>query len=354
MPTVIGLDVGTSGVRAAEVTHGRRGPQLRRSAGVSLPEDTIRAGQVLDPDALTTAVKELWSRGRFSSRHVALGLGDDSVLARQIDLDWMPADDFRKALRYQVADVVPMPVEQANIDHVLLDELEVAGGGAEVRRVARVLLVAAPQDLVDGLIRPVEAAGLRVVRADLAPLALVRASGPGTGTEAVVDVGAEKVTVVVHRGGQPLFVRFLTGSGGAGFTRALQEKFDWSFADAERTKLVAGLLSAARDPDQPAAVEHPAQHLLTDLAAELVEEVRATLAFALDAQDDVSGQLDRVVLTGGGARLGGLVHLAETVLDVPVVHLAEPTLGSARRARRGGESETTSLVAAGLAMGGAA
>lgn len=354
MPTVIGLDVGTSGVRAAEVSHGRRGQQLRRSAGVSLPEDTIQAGQVLDPDALTAAVKELWSRGRFSSRYVALGIADDSVLARQIDLDWMPADDFRKALRYQVADVVPMPVEQANIDHVLLDELDVPGEGEDVRKVARVLLVAAPQELVDGLVRPVEAAGLRVIRADLAPLALVRASGPGTGTEAVVDIGAEKVTVAVHRGGQPVFVRFLTGSGGAGFTRALQEKFDWSFADAERTKLVAGLLSAARHPDQPAPVEHPAQYLLTDLAADLVEEVRATLAFALDGHGDATGQLERVVLTGGGARLGGLANLAETVLGVPVVHLAEPALRSARRAHRGGEAEATSLVAAGLAMGGAA
>lgn len=353
--TVIGLDIGTSGIRAAEISAGRRGPKLRRFAAAALPEGVVHAGRVLDADALSVALKDLWAQGRFSSRRVALGVADDSVVVRQLDLDWMPEEDFRKALRYQVADVVPLPVDEANLDHVLLEEVEVADeASGELRRLARILLVAVPRELVDGLVRAVEGSGLRVVRADLAPLALVRVGGGTGGTEAVVDIGAETVTVTVHRDGHPRFVRFLSGLGGAGLTRSLQEKFDWTFDDAERTKLVAGLLPSARHPDQPADVEHPAQHLLSDLAVELVEEVRATLAYSLDTQDDPAAHLDRVLLTGGGARLGGLPHLAETVLGVPVVHLDAPAgLRSQRRARTGDHVQGGAVLAAGLAVGGA-
>lgn len=353
--TVIGLDIGSSGVRAAEVTLARSGPRLRRFAAGSLPEGTVRGGEVLDPEALGDALRELWSRGRFSSKQVALGLADDSVVVRHADLDWMPEDDFRKALRYQVADVLPIPVDQANLDHVPLEDFETPDEeGEAVRRVARVLLVAAPQPLVDGLVRATQAAGLRVVRADLSPLALVRATGSGEGTEAVVDIGAQTVTVAVHRSGRPQFVRFLQGLGGASLTRALQEKFGWERTDAERTKQVAGLLSSARHPDAPAAIDHPAQYLLTDLAAALVEEVRATLAFSLDGHDSPAGQLDRVVLTGGGARLGGLPHLAETVLGVPVVQVDQPVGLRGRRRSRDDVPSAGSVLAAGLALGGAA
>lgn len=352
--TVIGLDIGTSGVRAAEIVRGRRGPRLRRYASVPLPEGAVRAGQVLDPDALTEALKDLWSRGRFSSRQVALGIADESVMVRQVDLDWMPEEDLRKALRYQVAELVSLPVEQANLDHVLLEDVEVTDEEGKVRRVSRILLVAAPQSLVDGLVLAVQDAGLRVVRADLSPLALTRATGAGEGTEAVVDVGAETVTVAVHRQGRPLFVRFLPGLGGASLTRALQEKFAWEQEDAERTKRAAGLLPAARHPDEPSSVEHPAQYLITDLTGDLLEEVRATLAYSLDAHDGAEGALDRIVLTGGGAHLAGLVHVAEMVLGAPVVHLEVPAGMRARRAARDDGGERPSFLATGLAIGGAA
>src|SRR3546814_20107091 len=76
----------------------------------------------------------------------------------------MPEDHFRQALRYQVADVVPLPVDEANPDHILLDDLEVVDAeSGETRRVARMLLVAAPRNLVDGMVRAEESAGLRVV-----------------------------------------------------------------------------------------------------------------------------------------------------------------------------------------------
>src|SRR3546814_18319390 len=118
------------------------------------------------------------------------------------------------------------------------------------------------------MVRAVESAGLRVVRADLAPLALIRASSGGSttratggtgGTEAIVDIGAETVTTTVHRDGRPIFVRFLPGLGGASLPRALQTAFDWTFDEAERTHRPPRLLAPARHPHDPAPLDPPPQ-----------------------------------------------------------------------------------------------
>src|SRR4051812_6195738 len=115
--TLVGLDIGSSGVRAAEFAPGRKRPTLRRFAQVPLPAGVVRAGTVVDGEALTEALRTLWSVGKFGSSNVSLGIANAGVLVRQLDLDWMAPADFRKALRYQVQDVLPFSVDEANLDH---------------------------------------------------------------------------------------------------------------------------------------------------------------------------------------------------------------------------------------------
>src|SRR5687768_2725466 len=216
--TVVGLDIGSSGIRAAEFAPGKRAPSLRKFATVDLPPGAVRAGAVTVPDAVAEAFRTLWSQGQFGTKAVALGLANASILVRQMDLDWMPPADFRKALRYQVEDALPMPVDDANLDFHLLEELEVPGEGEETRRISRVLLVAAARDMVDGFVDAVHRAGLRPVSVDIVPFALVRAThvrgaDPESAAEAIVDIGFDTVKVVVHRSGQPQYVRMIPGLG---------------------------------------------------------------------------------------------------------------------------------------------
>ena len=214
--TVVGLDIGSSGVRAAEFSLGRR-TTLRKFATVPLPEGVIRSGMVADADALSAALRELWSVGKFGTKTVLLGIANDAVLVRQMDLEWMPPGDFRKGLRYQVADALPVPVDEANSTTTCSTRSNApprARGPAQGR----------PGDARRR--RPRDGRHVRAGRpgrrpagrsVDLLPFALVRAVhavAPGTpGTdaplEAVVDIGADTVVVVVHQGGRPRFVRTL-------------------------------------------------------------------------------------------------------------------------------------------------
>ena len=210
--TLVGLDIGSSGVRAAEFVPGRRRATLRRYAAVDLPPGVVRGGAVIDGEALTEALRTLWSRGKFSTKAVRIGIANAAVLVRQMDLDWMPPADFRRALRYQVQDALPIAVDDANLDYHLLDELDLGGqgadgdgsgdpggsGGGESRRVARILLVAAAREMVDAFVEAANRAGLRPLGVDLVPFALVRArqahglDGEAE-TEAIVDIGADVV-----------------------------------------------------------------------------------------------------------------------------------------------------------------
>ena len=354
--TLVGLDIGSSGVRAAEFSVGRRTPVLRRFATAPLPVGTVRAGKVAEPEALTEALNRLWSEGKLQSRDVVLGLANDSVLVRQMDLDWMPPADFRKALRYQVAESLPVPVDEANLDYYLLDELDLpAAEGAPdggTRRVARVMLVAAGREMVDAFVRPVQAAGLRVIRADLVPFALVRAAAPvgdaSQPPEVVVDIGAETVAVVVQAGGRPRFVRMISGLGGETVTKALQDTYGWDWADAERTKVVLGLTGT---DEEGAGPDHPAREVIAQHAQTLVAEIRATLNYYRNSTDGAQ-PLARIWLAGNGGRISGLADLIGEQLGVPAQPLS--VLSRVRKPRRmqlDADQQALLGVPAGLCMG---
>jgi len=128
------------------------------------------ADAALVPDAVAAAIKQLWAHTKFSSKKVIIGVANQKVIVRQVDLPWMPADELKKSLAFQVQDFVPMPVEQAVLDFHPIEELVSDSGG----RVLRGLLVAASRDMVNASLEAVQRAGLSPVMVDLTSFAVVR------------------------------------------------------------------------------------------------------------------------------------------------------------------------------------
>lgn len=316
--TVVGLDIGRCAVRAVELRRSGRKLVVRRHGSVALPQGAVEAGVVRDPAAVTDALKRLWREHRIGSRSVRLGVCSGSVLVRHLELDWMPPQDLRRALRYQVADLLPVAVDDANLDHVLLGEQTRTDPQTGVeRRTVEILLVATARGNVDDLVRCVQAAGLRPVTADLSPLALVRAavsrsSHPadpdgGPATEAVIDVGADTVSVAVHTQGVPHFVRVVPGVGGELLTRALvDEGLTWTEAEEAKRHPGSALPATAR--------------LALDAATErLVAEIRATLDF--HSTGDPEHVATHAVVTGGGAAQAGFAERCAAAFGMPVTTL---------------------------------
>ena len=345
----MGLDIGTSGVRAAELTHGRSGVALERFGQVALPPGAVRDGEVVDVDAVAGALEHLWASARLRSRKVVLGVANQKVIVRQVELPWLPLAELRSSLAFSVQDHIPLPVDQAILDVHPLEEFVSEGG----QRMVRVLLVAAARDMVDGLLRAVQAARLEPVAVDLTPFAVLRslvASSSGLASleaEALIDVGARVTNIVVHQGGVPRFVRILL-MGGADITDAVAERLGVPLDEAEQLKQEVGLA-----PVGGALVPHPAAHVVEAAGGAFVEEVRGSLDYYL-AQPGAA-RIGRVVLSGGASRLGGLAGRLAAVTRLPV----EPgqPLAGLRTAKTGLTDEQLSYVApaaavpVGLALG---
>src|SRR3954453_23378004 len=141
--TSVGLDIGTSGVRAAELSLGKNGATLERFGQVALPPGAVREGEVADPESVAEAIRHLWSSTKFTTKKVVLGVANQKVIVRQVDLPWMPEDELQQSLAFQVQDFIPIPVEQAVLDFHTVEEFSNDG-----TRMRRVLLVAAARDMV--------------------------------------------------------------------------------------------------------------------------------------------------------------------------------------------------------------
>jgi type IV pilus assembly protein PilM len=306
----IGLDVGSTAVRAAELTEGSP-PTVVRAAQVPLPAGAVENGEVRDVPAVSEALRELWTRGGFKSRKVWMGVGNQRVVVREIALPAMPEKELRQSIGFQVQEFIPMPVDEAVLDYHLIEEREIDG-----RQMVRLLLVAAQKAMVDTLVAAATGAKLEPMGLDLVPFALVRAvgaSGAGmelesTGGEAVVDVGAHVTNIVVHATGETRFVRILP-SGGRDVTVAIARGLSVEDAVAERLKRGEAVEGVDATPER-------ALEIAMQRATQFVDEIRSSLEF-YTAQTQ-GARIDRVLVSGGGSKLEGFIQILRQRMPVTV------------------------------------
>jgi type IV pilus assembly protein PilM len=302
----VGLDIGTSAVRAAELDVSKSPPVLLTYGQVGLPPGSLVDGEIRDSSSVVEAITKLWKNGQFSGSSVIVGIAGLRAITREIDLPFVPDNEVDSAVRFQSEEVIPFPPDQTILSSQILADYT----SPEGEKMRRILVAAAHVDLVNGVIDAVEHAGLTVVGVDLISSALVRAIGGQDATdrpEAIVSIGAGLTVVVVHQQGRPQFVRTI-GSGGNATTAAVSAALDLPVTDAEALKRRIGeqvaQLQAAEGAAQPSMVE-------------LVGEIRNSIQYfaSLPGRLPVS----RVLVTGGGTDLHGLVPMLEAQIRLPIL-----------------------------------
>jgi type IV pilus assembly protein PilM len=252
-------------------------------------------GEIRDPAAVSAALKRLWSAGGFKRRDVVLGVSSQRAMVRQIEVAQMSPGEMRSALRYQIGELLPIPVEQAVFDFAVLGPGPTGGDGGAT---TRLLVVAAQQDIVKEAISVVKRAGLRVRAVDASPLALLRAvtPSPGGGLEAVVSLGAHLVVVGVRQGTTPLFLRTVTSGNEASREGAAEPVQAAQGSDGPRRAFGGSSVPGRLDP--------------------VVEEVRSSIEYFLSHNQ--GEHLERVIVTGGAVLTEGLVDRIRAAVNVPV------------------------------------
>ena len=337
----IGVDLGATAVRAAVlspgVVDGRPVATLHGCGSVPLPPGVVVDGVVRDQAAVTNALKQLWRVNKLECRRVVLGVANPQILVRDMQMPDMPADQRAKALPFRAREIVAMPMDQ-----VILDFAALGAPDPETNQQSG-LLVATPHQPVLAAVEAAEKAGLTVARVDLSSFGTLRSvADERLRVEAVVDLGADLTTIVIHDHGIPKLVRSVA-QGGKHLTDALVDKLRFTPQDAEAAKCQIGLVG-----DDPAVAR-----ALNEGIRPLITEIRSSINYY--TANDGAG-LERISLTGGGAALRGLPGLLAAQLGIQA-DVVDPM----RRVRVAGTPQPSrslpvppTAVAVGLAMGAAA
>jgi type IV pilus assembly protein PilM len=284
---------------------------LVRIAQQELPPGAVREGEVVDAAAVGHAISQLWKSAKFKGKDaVAVGVANAKVVVRQVELPWVPDEELRQALGFQISEFIPIPIEEAILDYLPIEEVQ----SPEGERLLRILVVAAQRDMIQTLIEALRYAKLLPAVIDLTALALMRSLVSMYGVEepppaeAIVDIGGGITNVVIHEQGKPRFVRIIT-MGGEEFTMALSEALGVDPMTAEQIK--RDVSGGVVPPGYERAVE-----ILEEKAAAFVDEIRGSLDYYMTQPD--SQPVGRLILTGGGSQIRPIGEQLGTALGMPV------------------------------------
>lgn len=304
---IVGLDIGTSAIRAVELTVNPGGlPVMETFGQVGLPPGTVVDGEIRDRSGVARAIRRLWSEGGFSEKKVNIGIAGLRAITREIDMPNLPLNELNEAVKFQADEVIPFPIEQTSLSSKVIARYN----NAEGNETLRVLVAAAHRDLVDSVVLAAQEAGLNPVGVDLNTAALVRALHDPSftgGPEAIVSVGAGLTLVVVHDAGVLQFVRTIDIAGES-ITKSLASALDLPLPDAEALKRRLG---------EPGPADTRALHAVEQSVDELAGEIRNSIRFfsSLPGRNPIA----RVLVTGAGARTVGFLAKLQNELEIPIL-----------------------------------
>jgi type IV pilus assembly protein PilM len=233
--SLVGLDI-QPGFVAAVQARVNGSILAERAATLPLPADSVRDGEVMDEDAVSDALRELFG-GSGLSKRVRVGVANQRTVLRTLELP--PVTDRKElaaAVNFQAQDQVPMPLNNAVMDFHPLGILDTPDGPRQ-----RVVLVAAQRDMIERLLAAVRRAGLTAQGVDLSAFALIRSlyRPDPEQTGRVLYLNVDGLTnLAIAEGTVCRFTR-VVGSGLEGMASELAERR--SIALTEARELLAGV-----------------------------------------------------------------------------------------------------------------
>lgn len=309
--SVVGLDIEAGSVAATEV-HVNGVASVRASAIAPLPAGTFHEGEILEPDRLAEALKDLFSRNKLGKR-VRLGVGNQRVIVRTVRLPALEdPKEMDAAVRFQAQDQIPMPLDQAVLEH------QVVGGVPGEEGVAAqvdVLVVAARRDMISSFLRPIRQAGLHPVGVDLSAFGMIRALSAEVAMGEAGDVGerpaeavlycnlGDAMNLAVARGASCLFTRVshvglesIAGEFGARMGLIPEHAMQWLV----HVGLQRPLPEIEGDPEIAAAARQALEAGVTGL----IDELRLSLDYY--GAQEAALPVVKIVLCGAGSAVAGL------------------------------------------------
>jgi type IV pilus assembly protein PilM len=332
--SVVGLDIEAGSIAATEV-RANGATEVVASAIGPLDPGTFHEGEVLDADRLADALRRLFAEHKLG-RQVRLGVGNQRVVVRTVRLPAIEdPQQLEAAIRFQAQEQMPMPLDQAVLEHQVVGGVPAEEGQAPQ---IDVIVVAARRDMVASFVEPIRRAGLDPLGVDLSAFGMIRAlagaveqpagAGAAPGERpgaAVLYCGVGDVTnLAVARGASCLFTR-VSNAGLEAISEALVRSLGLTAEHAGQWLAHVGLERPAAEVegDQETVVE--VRRALEAGVAALLDELRLSLDYY--GAQEAALPVERIVLCGPGSAIPGLAQRMEAGLGLPIEAARPAALG---------------------------
>jgi len=302
----IGLDIGSSSVKAVQLRKKGAGWALQAFGMQPLVPQTIVDGTIMDQGAVADAIRQLWGRLKLKQKDVAIAIAGHSVIIKKISVPQMGNDALAANIRSEAEHHIPFGKDDVEIDYHVTNPASASGQ-------TELLLVAAKKEVVADYVQCVRDAGLTPQVVDVAAFASqngFEVNYPLDPRETVVliNIGAAISNINIVRSGVSLFTRDVT-IGGNAFTEEIQKQLGIAADEAEAYK-VGG------SQTEDGVVPQDVVRVMNGVSEVMAGEFQRSLDFFLATTADAN--VTRIVLAGGSAKVGSLHRAIERRSRLPL------------------------------------
>ena len=214
--SLVGVDIGSSAVKAVELTRSASGAVVARAGLQPMPPESIAKGAIVDNALVADALRSVLDAAGIRGRKVALSLPGGAVVAREIALPRMSPTELAGSIGWEAERHIPFELRDVNLDYQIVGE----DADADRRPTMVVLLAAAKKSAVEQYAAVAAEAGCVPVVVDVAAFALQNAYAAfgdwdGGGSVALLNAGASTIDVNIVLGGRSVFTRDMATGGNA-------------------------------------------------------------------------------------------------------------------------------------------
>jgi type IV pilus assembly protein PilM len=294
--SVVGLDIGSSAVKAVELKPAGKGFKVVAFGTEPIPPDSIVDGAIIDGAAVTDAIRRVFENKAFKTKEVAASLSGNAVIVKKISLPVMTEAELAESIYWEAEQYIPFDIQDVNLDYQILDP----GTGPDSKGTMDVLLVAAKKEKIADYTGVITQAGRTPVVVDIDAFALQNAYEVNYGCEpeavvVLLNAGASAININILTGDQSTFTRDVA-IGGNSYTEAVQKELNLPFDSAEQLKRGQLVEGVTFEDVQPVL------HAMTE---NVLLEIQKTFDFFKASA--TSDRIDRIVVSGGAARVDGFI-----------------------------------------------
>jgi type IV pilus assembly protein PilM len=309
-PSQIGLDIGASYVKVVGIKGEAQNPKIIGVGFKSTPTGCVVDGVLSDPRTLVDVIQDALKDAKISAFKgvpTTVGLRGVGVVFRRITLPLQSPEEMVNQIVLEAQQQIESDLSEWIISHQILTPADRQGQVA-------VMLVGAKKQVVNDYLQVLEMVGLKpnIFDCDIFSIAnTLEQTHINTSQETILclDIGRDTSKFHLLQGGIPTIVRSFQG-GGIHLTESIAKVMGTDFDTAEKHKI-----SASRNENPPPEC----QTAIATYNTELIAEMKQTMEFFANSNSDVKiDSLDRILLSGGGAKTWGLAEAISAQFNTQV------------------------------------